>query len=119
MRIAAAALTGFLSGLALWVGSFRFTGVSQPWSAGTPTYVVVLFVLGAVLGAFTPRAFWVGPLGLYLGEALGLASQGYLVSPTDPPVLYPIALLFLASYSMAVMAGAALAAGGLRFYRGL
>jgi hypothetical protein len=105
---------GFLLGLGLWLGSHAFTGTFQPWSSSRPTYVFVLFGVGLLLGVLNPDNFGYGPLGLYVGEALALASQGYLVSPTDPPTIYPIACLFLASYSLAAFGGAAVSAAALR-----
>jgi hypothetical protein len=110
------AVAGALVGYLLWWGSPRFTHAAQPWSASTPVYLEVLFVVGAVLGCILPRVFWIGPAGLYVGQAIALARQGYLIAPTDPPVLYPIALLFLASYGFAGFFGAALGASGVRFY---
>ena len=106
---------GFLLGIGLWLGSRWFTGTYQPWSSAKPTYVFVLFVVGLLLGVLNPKEFGYGPLGLYLGEAIGLASQGYLVSPSDPPVIYPIACVFLASYSLVAFGGAAVAATVLTF----
>jgi len=110
------AVTGAIAGFALWTSSVAITKAAQPWSASTPRYIFILFAVGAILGALNPKECWLGPLGLYVGEAIGLASQGYLISPSDPPVLYGVALIFLVSYSLACLVGAALSAAALRFY---
>jgi hypothetical protein len=118
MRTWGVGVAGLLLGYALWVGSPRFTHVAQPWSAAKPIYLEILFVVGALLASIRPKTFWIAPLTLYVGQACALATQGYLISPTDPPVFYPIALLFLASYSFAAFFGAALGASAVLYFEG-
>lgn len=108
MKSFASGVFGLIVGLVLWSKSLALTGAGQPWAAATALYPGCLFVAGALLASIEPRRFWSGPLGLYLGQGLALASQAVAGTLGEPAVLLPLAPLFLLSYSLPCFVGAAL-----------
>ena len=104
-----------LLGLVLWLSSPTLVGTPEPWASSERTYLVLLFFSGAVLGFFEPRDFWVAPAGLYLGQLLAILIQAILggSSSGEPLALKP---LFLITYSLFSLVGAALT-GGVRHWR--
>jgi hypothetical protein len=103
------AAVGLIGGYALWMQSEVLTGALQPWDASSPVYLVCLFAAGAVLGAIERKHLWVGPLALYFGQALAYAvGPGYYIEHPPPPPVKE--WLFLVSYTLPAMPGAALAA---------
>ena len=61
---------GLLLGMAIWWTSPMFTGHEEPWDAEFRYYVGVLFLGGFVAAIFLPKAFWVAPIGVYVGQLL-------------------------------------------------
>jgi hypothetical protein len=95
-------VVGVLLGAAIWWTSPAITGEAEPWDAEGRYYVGALFFAGAVATVFLPKAFWVAPTGVYVGQLLyGL----YLYKPADAR-LWPLGLVFAAFYSVAALVGA-------------
>jgi hypothetical protein len=93
---------GVLLGAAIWWVSPALAGEAEPWDAEGRYYVWALFLAGAVATVFLPKAFWLAPVGVYVGQLLyGL----YLYQPEDGS-LWPLGLVFAAFYSVAAMGGA-------------
>jgi len=91
-----------LLGMAIWWASPLCTGHDEPWDAGGRYYVGSLFVAGFVASFFLPKAFWVAPIGLYMGQLLfGL----YLYEP-EGATLWPFGMVLAIIYCLAALAGA-------------
>jgi hypothetical protein len=104
------AILGVLLGFVFWRMSFWLTGTAEPWSAATPVYLVLLFVVGALLAAMEPQRFWAAPLGLYFGQSLALTAQAVTVPSAEGSMILPLRFIFLVSYSLPAVVGAALVA---------
>ena len=79
-----------------------FTGQEEPWDAEGRYYVGALFVAGFVATVFLPKAFWVAPIGVYVGQLLfGL----YLYEP-EGATLWPLGIVLAVFYCVAALAGA-------------
>jgi hypothetical protein len=93
---------GLLLGMAIWWTSPVLTGHEEPWDAEGRYYVWALFVAGAVATGFLPKAFWVAPIGVYVGQLLyGL----YLYEPATAS-MWPLGMVLAVFYSLAALAGA-------------
>jgi hypothetical protein len=93
---------GLLLGMAIWWTSPVLTGHEEPWDAEGRYYIWALFVAGAVATVFLPKAFWVAPIGLYVGQLVyGL----YLYEPVGAS-LWPLGMVLAVFYCLAALAGA-------------
>jgi hypothetical protein len=93
---------GVLLGAAIWWTSPWLTGEAEPWDAQGRHYLGALFFAGAVAAAFLPKAFWLAPIGVYVGQLLyGI----YLFEPKDGS-LWPLGMVLAAFYCVAALAGA-------------
>jgi hypothetical protein len=61
---------GALFGAAIWWTSPVITGQAEPWHADGQYYFWALFVAGFAATCFLPRAFWLAPLGVVVGQLL-------------------------------------------------
>jgi hypothetical protein len=94
-------------GAAVWALSVPLTGMSEPWDAEGPYYVVALAVAGAIAGGIVPRH----PVAQYTGVILGQAA--YELVFLQLGALFVLGLAFLAGYSFIFLAAAAIT-GSLR-----
>lgn len=101
-RAAVVLAVGVLLGAAVWWASPLFTGHDEPWDAEGRYYVATLFVAGFVATIFQPKAFWVAPIGVYIGQLLfGV----YLYEP-EGETLWPLGMAWALLYCVATLAGA-------------
>ena len=116
--------TGLILGMAIWWTSPMLTGHVEPWDVPGKFYIGMLFAAGFVAAAFLPKAFWVAPVGVYIGQLLYVV---YLYEPHGA-VFWPLGMIVAAFYCAAALAGATASAiflavigglvGVLRFLRG-
>lgn len=101
-RAALVFAVGVLLGVAVWWASPTFTGHDEPWDADGRYYVGTLFAAGFAATLFLPKAFWVAPIGVYVGQLLfGL----YLYEP-EGTSLWPLGMVLAVFYGLAALAGA-------------
>lgn len=103
-------IAGMGIGFALWVSSRGLVASAHPFEAKSPLILACLFVAGACLGAGWPDRLWVGPLGLYLGQAMGLLGQKVWLTELAPAEPAALGLLFLVPYCLPGLAGAGVGA---------
>ncbi len=97
---------GALLGIVIWWASPMVTGHDEPWDAGGKYYLGTLFLAGFVATIFLPKAFWVAPIGVYVGQLLfGL----YLYDP-ESASLWPIGMVLAIFYCLAALAGSLMCA---------
>jgi hypothetical protein len=75
---------GFLLGASIWLASPMITGTHEPWDSRSVYFYVAMLVSGLVLGAASRRWFWLGLIGLYLGQLLVLfvrPQAGHEIAP--------------------------------------
>lgn len=124
-RAAVVLAVGVLLGMAIWWASPMITGHGEPWDAEGGYYFGTLFVAGFVAAIFLPKAFWVAPIGVYIGQLLfGL----YFYDP-EGVSLWPIGMVLAVFHCLAALGGALvcailmwllhLVANTYRFVRGL
>jgi hypothetical protein len=78
------------------------TGHEEPWDAEGRYYVWALFVAGVIATVFLPKAFWVAPIGVYIGQ---LVYGSYLYEPASAS-MWPLGMVLAVFYSIAALAGA-------------
>lgn len=59
---------GIACGFAIWALSQPLTGQAEPWDSQSPYYNVALLLAGLAVGLGWRRHFWIGTLGVYLGQ---------------------------------------------------
>jgi len=101
-RAAVVFAVGVLLGAAIWWASPMFTGHDEPWDADGRYYVGTLFVAGFVAAVFLPKALWVAPIGVYVGQLL----FGLYVYEPEGGTLWPLGMLLAVFYCAAALAGA-------------
>jgi hypothetical protein len=101
-RACGVTVAGMLFGMAIWWTSPMFTGHVEPWDAGGRYYLGALFFAGFVAAMFLPKAFWVAPIGVYVGQILyGV----YLCNP-DELTFWPLRMTLAVVECLAALAGA-------------
>jgi hypothetical protein len=95
--------SGVILGMAIWWTSPMLTGHIEPWDVPGKFYPGMLFAAGFVAAAFLPKAFWVAPIGVYVGQLLYTV---YLFDPHDG-ALWPLGMIIAVIYCAAALAGAA------------
>ena len=93
---------GLLLGMAIWWTSPALTGKPEPWDAEGRYYLGALFVAGAVATVFLPKAFWLAPIGVYVGQLLFCL---YVYEP-EGASLWPLGMVLAVFYCIAALAGA-------------
>ena len=63
----------------------------------------MLFAAGCVAATFLPKAFWVAPIGVYVGQLLFAL---YLFEP-EGTAFWPLGMILAVFYCAAALAGAA------------
>jgi len=101
-------LIGVAFGALTWMASPPLTGFREPWDAPSRYYVVCLIGSGIVLGALAPRRFWLGALGLLMGQILVFGAYALL----PPQELWLLGLVALVVYSVLGLGGALAGAVG-------
>ena len=61
---------GTLLGMAIWWTSPVITGHTEPWDVEGRYYLGALAVAGFVASLALPKAFWVAPIGVVVGQLL-------------------------------------------------
>lgn len=105
----------------IWAASSAVTGSIEPWDAEGPYYLAALVLLGILAGvirlaidrsdggaARQGRSLAGYLLGVYFGAFVGQLAYMILFLPSDPLLL--VGTLFLAGFSVVVVAAAALVA---------
>lgn len=92
-----------LFGAAIWALSSIVTGTVEPWDADSPYYFISLFFVGALLGWLYPQNIWTVFLGIVFGQLVYLL----VFLPSGPLLL--LGIIFLFSFGVLSLAGAALA----------
>ncbi len=93
---------GLILGMAVWWTSPLFTGHAEPWDAEGRYYVGALFVAGFIATIFLPKAFWVAPIGVYVGQLL----YGVYLYDPESASLWPLGMVLAVFYCVAAFAGA-------------
>jgi len=93
---------GLLSGMVIWWTSPMFTEFPEPWDAGFKYYGGALFAAGFVAAVFLPKAFWVAPIGVYVGQ---LVYCLYVYEP-EGVSLWPLGMVLAVFYCVAALVGA-------------
>ncbi|MCH5372808.1 MAG: hypothetical protein JJ992_02440 [Planctomycetes bacterium] len=93
---------GLLLGMAIWWTSPMFTGKAEPWDAAGRYYVWALFAAGAASTIFLPKAFWLAPIAVYVGQLLFCL---YIYEP-EGASLWPLGMVVAVFYGVAALAGA-------------
>jgi hypothetical protein len=91
-----------VAGGAIWALLSVATGYPEPWDADSPYYFVSLFVMGALLGWLYPRNVWTVFLGIVFGQLIYML----VFLPSGP--LLPLGIIFLFTFSVLSLAGAAI-----------
>ena len=103
-RAALAFVVSAALGAVVWALSVPVTGMSEPWDAEGPYYVVALAVAGAIAGGIVPKHL----VAQYTGAILGQAAYELVFLQFGP--LFVLGLAFLAGYSVIFLATAAITA---------
>ena len=93
---------GVLLGMAIWWTAPILSGQVEPWDAEGKYYLQALFVAGFLAAAFSPRAFWVAPIGIYIGQLLYCL---YLYEP-EGTTYWPLSMVLAVFYCVAALVGA-------------
>jgi hypothetical protein len=96
-------LFSLVLGAAIWALSKLFTGYVEPWDSGSPYYFIALFVAGALVGWIFPGRVWICFFGLTLGQLIFIV----VFLPLGPMLM--LGVLFLVSFGLLSLSGAALA----------
>jgi hypothetical protein len=91
-----------LLGMAIWWTSPLFTGHEEPWDAQGRYYVWALFVAGFAATVFRPKAFWLAPVGVCIGQ---LVYCRYFFE-TEGDALWLLGMVLIVVYSIVALAGA-------------
>lgn len=107
-------LAAVAGGCLLWSSGDSPSGRHEPWDAENQLpYLLAQGLLGGMFALLEPRGFWRWPLGIYVGQAIGLAqsslSHGAIL---DPLIL--VGLAFLLPYTTPACVGAAAGAAYVR-----
>lgn len=104
---------GTLLGMAIWWTTPILTEQVEPWDAEGKFYLQALFLSGFLAAVFSPRAFWVAPIGIYAGQLLyGL----YLYEPSGTTI-WPLQMVLAVLYSVAALIGAFCGAIAMSFLK--
>jgi hypothetical protein len=101
-RALVAFAVALLLGMAIWWTSPWITGHSEPWDADGRYYAWALFTAGFVATVFLPKAFWLVPIGVCIGQLL---YGWYFVEPQGD-ALRLVGMVLMVVYSVAALAGA-------------
>lgn len=63
-------LAGLACGAVVWGLSVPLTGMREPFDSPSHYYVVAMFVAGILAALPAPRYWWVGVIGIFLGERI-------------------------------------------------
>ncbi len=92
---------GVLAGAVIWLASPWLTGEREPWDADGPAYEVYLATVGLIAGAVRPRRSWICPLGVALGQVIGMLACTERIGPLAPLGLF----FFVPLMSLVSLAG--------------
>jgi hypothetical protein len=99
----------------LWMGADSPPGRHEPWDADNQLpYLLAQGLLGAVFGAIEPTRVWRWPLGVYVGQAIGLVHSGLSGAERSVGPLVPLGMMFLLPYTVPACVGAAVGAAYAR-----
>lgn len=101
-------LAGVALGALTWLASPLLTGFREPWDAPSRYYVGCLIGTGVLLGALGPGRFWLGALGLLMGQVVVFGAYALL----PPQELWLLGLVALVMYSLLGLGGAVAGAVG-------
>lgn len=88
---------GATCGYAIWAASVTLTGRDEPWDVRGFYYPTALAVSGALSAAIFYRCWYLGPLGVFAGQALFVY---FGIMPDDVWPLYKHSLLALATIGL-------------------
>ena len=90
-------------GALIWMCSQRITGKTEPWDSSSYYWHISLVFAGFFPAIFSPRRFWLWPLGVLLGQLIIFAARVILGPPS---AFWPVGVIFLVLYSVLTFAGA-------------
>jgi hypothetical protein len=103
-------IIGAVLGLVLWLIPASFFGLSEPWDAEGPAYVVALLAAGLLVGFLGPNQLFAAVTGLFAGQLVVLL--GRVLAHPGSDGLWMVGVVFLAGYTfVAAGIGAALGSG--------
>ncbi len=111
-RRRSAFLLGLALGAAIWWLSPVITGRREPWDAEGGYYPGALLLSGILGGLVMPQHWGSVAIGIYAGQAVVLLG-GVVAAPASGG-LWPLGLVFLASYSVLGLVGAGVGTGLIR-----
>lgn len=110
-RSTVALLFSIASGVAIWVGSPVLTGHLEPWDAENPLpYLGGLVLAGALASTIEPRGFWKWPIGIYVGQTLGILYRTMTLPGAGVNFFVPLGMAFLVPYTTLALLGAVIGA---------
>lgn len=84
MKASLCVTLGFILGVSIWLASPMIAGTREPWDSRGAYFYVALLVSGLVLALTSRRWFWLGLVGLYLGQLLVMfvrPQDGHEIAP--------------------------------------
>jgi hypothetical protein len=99
-------LAGLASGAAVWGLSVPVTGMREPFDSPSHYYMVAMFVAGILAALPAPRYWWVGVIGIFLGEKI----YAFVMLPETRPWLMAGIIINLLIFSWLPAAMGALSA---------
>ena len=97
-----AVTAGGVVGAAIWAFSQELFGKNQPWDAEFVRFSTALAFAGLLIGLAYRELFWLGAIGLYVGQLVVLFSK----LQTDHSLSYLFVMLSLTPYTLIAFATA-------------
>jgi peptidoglycan/LPS O-acetylase OafA/YrhL len=106
-------LLGLALGATIWLLSPVIAGHREPWDAEGAYYPAALILTGLLGGLLLPQHWGPVAIGILAGQAVVLL--GGVVAEPASGGLWPLGLLFLVTYSVLALVGAAIGTALIRF----
>ena len=94
-----------LIGMGIWALSPIVTGEKEPWDSTSLYYPFALLLVGLLLGIVYPRALWVYPIGIILGQIV------YSIAVIGLAPLMPIGIMFVVAFTALTIVGVTVGMG--------
>ena len=99
-------IVGLVLGALIWALSPALTGFREPWDGSLAYYFGGLFLAGVISTVPSPRQWWRGPLGVYLGQYIFI-----LIAHGGLGNLWPMSLLLGVVFSIPAWIGSGIVLG--------
>ena len=113
----ASVLTGAAAGWCIWLLSRSVTGELEPWDSTGLYYRASLFAAGILSTLIYPRKFWLGPLGVYLGQVAYMETVYRTSLPRGDASILPSMIAVAVFGLIPAIVGALIPYVGWRFLR--